>query len=64
MDPNLVAEAMYWRGHTYMLMDDSEALVEAYRVLTKLKWDYPATKWARFARGRLTDPRLSKIRDE
>ncbi len=61
-DKDLVAEAMYWCGDSYMRMEgDSEALRNAYIVFKKLTWDYPATKWAKFARGRLTDERLAKI---
>jgi len=58
MDKDLVAEGMYWCGHSYMETDD---LVEAYRMFKKLTWDYPATKWAKFARGRLADEKLANI---
>ena len=58
MDKDLVAEAMYWCGHSYMEMND---LVKAYQMFKKLTWDYPATKWAKFARGRLADEKLANI---
>ena len=58
MGKDLVAEGMYWCGHSYMETDD---LVEAYRMFKKLTWDYPATKWAKFARGRLADEKLANI---
>lgn len=68
--PNdLVAEAMYWAGDNYMRMaeagvqprDAAPALVEAYRVFKKLTWEYPSGKWAKFARGRLTENALQKV---
>jgi tetratricopeptide (TPR) repeat protein len=57
-DPELVSEAMYWRGDTYMKTKEFE---NAYREFKRLTWDYPASKWARYARGRLTSPELIKI---
>ncbi len=56
-DPELVAEAMYWCGDSYMVLED---YVESYRMFKKLTWDYPATMWAKYARGRLTDEKLSR----
>lgn len=55
MEPELLAEAMYWWGDCYTKQKDS---VNAYRVLKRLTWDYPASKWAKFARGRLTEDAL------
>ncbi|MGB2820256.1 MAG: tetratricopeptide repeat protein, partial [Phycisphaerae bacterium] len=60
MDKDLVAEAMYWCGHSYMEIND---LVKAYQVFKKLTWDYPASKWAKFARGRLADEKLANIEE-
>jgi len=60
MDKDLVAEAMYWCGHSYMEIKD---LVKAYQSFKKLTWDYPATKWAKFARGRLADEALQNIEE-
>jgi len=60
MDKDLIAEAMYWCGHSYMETAD---LIEAYRMFKKLTWDYPGTKWAKFALGRLADERLANIKD-
>ena len=60
MDKDLVAEAMYWAGHTHMQAED---LASAYRMFKKLTWDYPASSWAKFARGRLADERLLDIEE-
>lgn len=60
-DNELIAEAMYWRGDTFMKMGSHP---DAYRQFKKLTWDYPASKWAKFARGRLTEPALDKIMEE
>ncbi|MFW6132382.1 MAG: PA14 domain-containing protein [Planctomycetota bacterium] len=46
------AEAMYWLGDCYYSARD---YVEAYRAFKKLTWDYPESKYAKIARGRLTE---------
>lgn len=51
-DKDVRAEAMYWVGDAYHRLEDYK---EAYRALKKLTWDYPTTKWAKIARGRLTE---------
>jgi len=56
MENDLIAESMYWCGDCYMKRKD---FVNAYRMLKKLTWDYPASKWAKFARGRLTEDALT-----
>jgi len=64
-DKDVRAEAMYWCGDSYMkLKGDPEALVEAYRMFKRLTWDYPASKWAKFARGRLVDETLASAGGE
>ncbi len=68
-DPELAAEAMYWCGDAYVRMAETrtggkDALMNAYIMFKKLHWDYPATKWAKFARGRLTDPRFEGVDTE
>ncbi|MBM4040948.1 MAG: tetratricopeptide repeat protein, partial [Planctomycetes bacterium] len=60
MEPDLVAEAMYWCGDCYMKRNDP---MNAYRQFKRLTWDYPASKWAKFARGRLTEEALMKVDD-
>ena len=60
MDKDLVAEATYWCGHSHM---ETKDLVKAYQMFKKLTWDYPATKWAKFARGRLADEAFQDIED-
>jgi TolA-binding protein len=51
-DKDLAAEAMYWAGDVCMQEKD---LAKAYKSFKKLTWDYPESKWAKFARGRLTE---------
>jgi len=58
MDNELIAESMYWCGDCYMKKND---YVNAYRMFKRLTWDYPASKWAKFARGRLTEEALVNI---
>lgn len=64
-DKDVRAEAMYWCGDSYMkLKGEPEALVNAYRMFKRLTWDYPASKWAKFARGRLVDETLASAGSE
>ena len=58
LDPSVVSEAMYWCGDAHMRGDD---YINAYRIFKRLTWDYPASKWAKFARGRLTDENLVTV---
>lgn len=59
-DKTLVPQAMYWCADAYMraeagnLPPGKEPIIEAYRMFKNLTWDYPATDWAKYARGRLT----------
>jgi TolA-binding protein len=61
-EPELVAEAMYWCGDAYMkdAKKSPGKVVDAYRMFKKLTWDYPESQWAKYARGRLTDPVLAQ----
>lgn len=56
----LLAEAMYWRSDCYMKLKKYDL---AYRQLKQLTWDYPASKWAKFARGRLSEDALVKYEE-
>ena len=75
----LRAESMYWAGDAYMKLavrgsrgkSRDQIYLSAYRMFKNLTWDYPATKWAKYARGRLAgeemaaiDEKLSKTDDE
>ena len=64
-DKDLRAEAMYWQGESLFkagtpsedrkVGGDKNALVKSYQAFKRLTWDYPESKWAKFARGRLTN---------
>jgi TolA-binding protein len=71
--PDLVAEAMFWCGESYMKMLEAAGgvfvpqgpkavnpLMAAYKMYKQITWDYPASKWAKYARGRLADPKLAQ----
>ncbi|MFC1600900.1 tetratricopeptide repeat protein [Candidatus Sumerlaeota bacterium] len=45
-------EAMYWMADSWY---QGGEYVDAYRWFKRLTWDYPETKWAKIARGRLTE---------
>jgi TolA-binding protein len=51
-EKELRAEAMYWLGDSQTQLGD---FARAYQTLKKLTWDYPDSKWAKIARGRLTE---------
>lgn len=63
-DNDLIAEAMYWRADAFMKQRGADNYRNAYRQFKKLTWDHPASKWAKFARGRLTEPALNRIMEE
>jgi tetratricopeptide (TPR) repeat protein len=73
-DKAVRAEAMYWCGDAYMKMaaastggratgprPTADPVVEAYRMFTRLRWEYPESTWARHARGRLSEPSLAGV---
>ena len=57
-DKDLRAEAMYWLGDTYFNSAKSgnkKGFEKSYQVFTTLTFEYPESKWAKMARGRLAD---------
>jgi len=61
-DPALVSESLYWAGDVYLRQGE---LRQAYMAFRRLTFDYPESRWARFARGRLAEnaERFSRITD-
>jgi len=57
-DNDLAAEAMYWAGDCH---NKARQLTDAYRTWKRLTWDYPESRWAKFARGRLTEDDMVRI---
>ncbi|MBT7068104.1 MAG: tetratricopeptide repeat protein, partial [Verrucomicrobia bacterium] len=57
-ETKLRPEAMYWLGDAAFLGRDS---VTAYKAFKQVTWDYPETRWAKIARGRLTDQRFQTM---
>lgn len=60
-EKDLAAEAMYWAGDVSLQEKD---LPKAYKSFKKLTWDYPESKWAKFARGRLTEDALVRVEQQ
>ena len=60
-DKDLAAEAMYWAGDICLQTNKPK---DAYRAFKKVTWDYPESKWAKFARGRLTEDAMVKAADD
>ena len=54
------SEAMYWLGDSAI---EARAYADAYRAFKQLTWDYPETKWAKMARGRMTENVLLNAAD-
>jgi len=60
-DKGLRAESMYWLADCLGKQNDYK---KAYQAFKKLTWDYPETKWAKIARGRLTEEKYAKMEEE
>ena len=41
-----------------------DPVVQAYRMFKNLTWDYPATKWAKYARARLAEEQFAQVEQE
>jgi TolA-binding protein len=54
-------EAMYWLGDSHF---NNKDMAKAYQTFKKLTWDYPEGRWAKIARGRLTEEAFSRIEEE
>lgn len=59
-DKEVRPEAMYWLADSFFKARDN---VKAYQWFKKLTWDYPDSKWAKIARGRLTEEAFSRIEE-
>jgi TolA-binding protein len=57
-DKDLMSEASYWCGDCHLRLNKPDM---AYLVWKKLTWDYPDTKWAKYARGRLTEKVMVEV---
>lgn len=58
MDKDLRAESMYWCADAYLKGNKGR---DSYLMYKQLTWDYPESKWAKFARGRLAEGDMRKI---
>ena len=64
------AQALYWSGLSYERIvagtskgnwkGRGKAKNEAYQIYRRITFDFPDSKWAKFARGRLADPAFEK----
>ena len=59
---NLRAEAMYYAGDCLFKQGTHESQVKAYQVFQRLVWDYPESKWAKVARGRMAANPIKNVR--
>ncbi|MFZ9935507.1 MAG: tetratricopeptide repeat protein [Luteolibacter sp.] len=72
--PEIRAQAIYWSGISHEraagLMVQSnfrgrgDSITSAYQLYRRVTFDFPDSKWAKFARGRLADPVFERIINE
>lgn len=68
------SQALYWSGLSYerlaaSMTEDNyrcrgAAVQDAYQTYRRVTFDFPDSKWAKFARGRLADPVFARIIEE
>ncbi len=56
------AEALYYAGDSLYKMESHENKVKAYQYFQRLIWDYPESKWAKYARGRMAANPIKNVR--
>jgi len=61
------AEALYWLGDAWRRCaidrGDPDGWKNAYTTWKKLTWDYPDSKWAKHARGQLTESKFTELEE-
>ena len=57
----LRSQGMYWAGMCYQSLRQEMA---AYSIYKRLTYDFPESKWAAYARGRLSQGKLQKLENE
>ena len=60
--PDFRAEAMYFAGDCLFKQGTHESQVKSYQVFQRLIWDYPESKWAKHARGRMAANPIKNVR--
>ena len=60
LNTDIVPEAMYWCGDANIRAKD---LAKALRLFKKLTFEFPESTWAKYARGRLTEPNFSNMQE-
>lgn len=66
-DRDIRAQAMYWSGLSHERQpgrgyrERGTAMLSAYQLYRRVTFDFPDSKWAKYARGRLADPVFSDI---
>lgn len=61
-NPSERAEALYFAGNSLYMMESHENKVKAYQYYQRLIWDYPESKWAKYARGQMAANPIKNIR--
>lgn len=57
-ESDLKPAALYWAGDSYLKGNNA---LKAYQMFKRVIWDFPDSKWAKYARGRLTAPVFDRI---
>ena len=64
-DRSIRSQALYWSGLSHerlsVMKRDGKLMTEAYQIYRRTTFDFPDSKWAKYARGRLADPAFAEI---
>ncbi len=58
------SQALYWKGLCYERLPHRPEMRVAYQIYRRVTFDFPDSKWAKYARGRLADPAFERIIEE
>lgn len=60
-DSEMKPAALYWAGDAFLKANNAK---QAFVMFKQVVWSYPDSKWAKYARGRLTAPIFDRIAEE
>ncbi|HEX5790603.1 MAG TPA: hypothetical protein VFY13_05595 [Luteolibacter sp.] len=64
MQDDLRAQTMYWKAFALEKQGGEDAISESFGAYRRVAFEFPESKWAKFARGRLADERYKDLRGE
>jgi TolA-binding protein len=57
-ETKLKPASLYWAGDSYFKSGNK---LKAYQMFKRVVWDFPESKWAKWARGQLTNPAFENV---